>query len=155
MIQNLAFELRGAARLLAIWGAAQPSQKLDIPVLAVLVYIGCSISPWSEMISWYPWQRGVADFNPWNWNVHSIKQDQIVLERSVYWSCSMQCSVYCGRGCVSLESERKGKEKSLRATGINGRHFSNFQFIVTWQLKVTAFAVLAMGENRMMKCCQD
>ena len=50
MIQNLAFELRGAARLLTIWGAAQPSQKLDIPVLAVLVYISCSISPWSEMI---------------------------------------------------------------------------------------------------------
>ena len=40
------------------------------------------------------------------------KQDQIGLERSARWSCSVfcvLCSVYCGRGCVSLESER-GKE---------------------------------------------
>ena len=50
-----------------------------------------------------------------------MKQDQIELERSASFQCSMfnvQCSmfmfnvlrtVYCGRGCVSLESER-GKE---------------------------------------------
>ena len=42
------------------------------------------------------------------------KQDQIELERSASFQCSMfmfnvLCTVYCGRGCVSLESER-GKE---------------------------------------------
>ena len=37
------------------------------------------------------------------------KQDQIGLERSARWSCSVFCVLYCGRGCVSLESER-GKE---------------------------------------------
>ena len=44
----------------------------------------------------------------------TCKQDQIELERSASFQCSMfmfnvLCTVYCGRGCMSLESER-GKE---------------------------------------------
>ena len=47
-------------------------------------------------------------------NFREFKQDQIVLERSARWSYSVFCVLctdYCGRGCVSFESER-GKELS-------------------------------------------